>query len=103
MASLPTVERVVRISEEYRIIGRHHDNERSLEFTCNGVTFSQNELHVFAGLCAVDNPEHVEMMMRALQEHGQAGLSTPGLLPDRDFARNRALFTSDEASFRVNF
>jgi 3-deoxy-7-phosphoheptulonate synthase len=26
---------------------------------------------VFAGLCAVDTPEHVEQMMRALAEHGQ--------------------------------
>lgn len=71
MSTLPTVERVVRISEEYRIIGRHHDNERSLEFTYKGVTFNQHELHVFAGLCAVDTPEHVERMMQALQAHGQ--------------------------------
>ncbi|MDA0378710.1 MAG: 3-deoxy-7-phosphoheptulonate synthase, partial [Bacteroidetes bacterium] len=40
-------------------------------FTYNGVTFSQDTLNVFAGLCAVDVPEHVEIMMRALKEHGQ--------------------------------
>ncbi|MCK7497327.1 MAG: hypothetical protein MZW92_45875 [Comamonadaceae bacterium] len=33
--------------------------------------FGQDTLHVFAGLCAVDTPEHVELMMQALQRHGQ--------------------------------
>lgn len=68
---LPGVERVVRISEEYRIIGRHRDDQRSTGFEYNGVSFSQDNLNVFAGLCAVDTPQHVEQMMRALKEHGQ--------------------------------
>lgn len=71
MRSLPCVERVVRVSEEYRILGRHKDEHRSTSFEYNGVTFGQENLHVFAGLCAVDIPEHVELMMKALQEHGQ--------------------------------
>lgn len=71
MRNLPCVERVVRVSEEYRILGRHHDDMRSCSFTYNGVTFGQHNLHVFAGLCAVDVPEHVEIMMQALQQHGQ--------------------------------
>lgn len=71
MRSLPCVERVVRVSEEYRILGRHKDEQRSTSFEYNGVTFGQDNLHVFAGLCAVDTPEHVELMMKALQEHGQ--------------------------------
>ncbi|RMD70065.1 MAG: 3-deoxy-7-phosphoheptulonate synthase, partial [Gammaproteobacteria bacterium] len=69
--SLPGVDRVVRVSEEYRIIGRHRDSTRSSHFVYNGVHFSQDDLHVFAGLCAVDTPKHVEMMMKALQENGQ--------------------------------
>jgi len=69
--SLAGVERVVRISEEYRILGRHRDDRRPTSFEYNGVTFSQENLNVFAGLCAVDNPAHVEQMMRALQEHKQ--------------------------------
>jgi 3-deoxy-7-phosphoheptulonate synthase len=68
---LPGVERVVRISEEYRIVGRHHDDTRPTGFEYNGVRFSQDSLNVFAGLCAVDVPEHVERMMRALRDHGQ--------------------------------
>jgi len=69
--SLDCVERVVRISEEYRILGRHHDEKRTSGFTYNDVHFSQHSFHVLAGLCAVDTPEHVEMMMQALQKHGQ--------------------------------
>ncbi len=71
VASLPGVDRVVRISEDYRIIGRHKDGQRAIGFEYNGITFNQDSLHVFAGLCAVDTPEHVEMMMKALKEHGQ--------------------------------
>ncbi len=69
--SFPGVDHVVRVSEEYRILGRHHDDRRSTHFEYNGVTFSQDNLNIFAGLCAVDTPEHVEQMMKALQEHGQ--------------------------------
>lgn len=71
MESLPGVERVVRISEEYRVLGRHKDDHRPTHFEYNGVRFGQDNLNVFAGLCAVDTPEHVEMMMKTLQEHGQ--------------------------------
>ena len=71
MASLPCVERVVRVSEEYRILGRHHDDKRPTWFDYNGIRFGQDTLNVFAGLCAVDIPEHVELMMKALQDHGQ--------------------------------
>jgi 3-deoxy-7-phosphoheptulonate synthase len=69
--SLPAVERVVRISEEYRILGRHKDEGRAVGFDYNGLHFNQNNLHIFAGLCAVDNAQHVELMMKALQENGQ--------------------------------
>jgi len=71
MASLPCVDRVVRVSEEYRVLGRHQDDVRPTHFEYNGVRFGQDNLNVFAGLCAVDNPEHVEQMMKALKEHGQ--------------------------------
>ena len=69
--SLPGVERVVRVSEKYRVIGRHRGDHRATHFEYNGVRFGQDTFHVFAGLCAVDTPEHVEQMMRALQENGQ--------------------------------
>jgi len=71
MRALPCVERVVRVSEEYRILGRHKDEARPTHFDYNGVRFGQDTLNVFAGLCAVDTPEHVEQMMQALRDHGQ--------------------------------
>lgn len=69
--SLDRVERVVRISEEYRILGRHKDKNRTTGFNYNGVDFNQDNLHIFAGLCAVDTPDHVEIMMQGLQDQGQ--------------------------------
>ncbi|MFQ5568264.1 MAG: 3-deoxy-7-phosphoheptulonate synthase [Rhodothermales bacterium] len=71
MRSLPYVERVVRVSESYRILGRHKDDNRPNHFDYMGLRFGQDTLHVFAGLCAVDTPEHVEMMMKALRDNGQ--------------------------------
>jgi len=69
--ALPGVERVVRVSQEYRILGRHKDESRPSHFEYNGVRFGQDNLHVFAGLCAVDTPQHVEIMMQALRDQGQ--------------------------------
>ncbi len=67
----PGVDHVVRVSEEYRVLGRHKDDTRSTKFTYRGIEFSQDNLNVFAGLCAVDSPQSVETMMKALQENGQ--------------------------------
>jgi len=71
MKSLPCVERVIRVSEEFRVLGRHKDDNRPTHFDYQGLRFGQDTLHVFAGLCAVDTPEHVESMMRALRDNGQ--------------------------------
>lgn len=69
--SFPGVERVVRVSEPYRILGRHKNDHRATSFEYNGVRFGQDNLNIFAGLCAVDTPEHVELMLKALKENGQ--------------------------------
>jgi 3-deoxy-7-phosphoheptulonate synthase len=71
MRGLPGVEHVIRVSEVYRVLGRHKDDNRPNNFTYNDVNFSQDNLNIFAGLCAVDSPASVETMMRALQENGQ--------------------------------
>ncbi len=70
MRGLPGVERVVKVSESYRILGRHVEDDRENGFEYQGIRFSQDSLHVFAGLCAVDTPAHVEEMMLPLREHG---------------------------------
>jgi 3-deoxy-7-phosphoheptulonate synthase len=68
--ALPAVAKVVRVSNEFTVLGRK-PGQSGFEFTYNGVTFSQDELHVFAGLCAVDAPATTEKMMQALAQHGQ--------------------------------
>lgn len=79
------VERVVRVTDRYRTIGRHKAPLESMGFDYNGVRFSQDALHVFAGLCAVDTPEHVEGMFKALQSHhlvtARAGAYKPRTSP----------------------
>ncbi|HRQ04608.1 MAG TPA: 3-deoxy-7-phosphoheptulonate synthase [Nitrosomonas halophila] len=72
MLGLPCVDRVVRISEEYRVLGRHQNDDRPAFFDYNGVRFGQDTLNIFAGLCAVDTIENVEIMMKALHAHNLA-------------------------------
>ena len=71
MRALPCVEKVVRVSEEYRVLGRHNDDPRPSHFEYKGVRFGQDTLNVFAGLCAVGDQEHVETMLKALRDNGQ--------------------------------
>jgi 3-deoxy-7-phosphoheptulonate synthase len=71
MKSLPCVETVIRVSEEFRVLGRHKDDNRPTHFDYQGLRFGQDTLHIFAGLCAVDTREHVDIMMRALKDNGQ--------------------------------
>ena len=67
---LDCVERVVRVSEKYRIIGRHKGQVDAVGFQYQGLTFDQDTLHVLPGLCAVDTPQHAEQMFAALQKAG---------------------------------
>lgn len=71
MKAFRAVDHVVRISEQYKVLGRHKGDSRGTGFTYQGIEFSQDTLNVFAGLCAVDSPESVEAMMKVLQENGQ--------------------------------
>ena len=50
--NFPLVERVVRVSREYKVLGRHNEDVRASYFDYNGVRFGQDEFHLFAGLCA---------------------------------------------------
>jgi 3-deoxy-7-phosphoheptulonate synthase len=72
MQVLPCVAKVVRVSEPYRVLGRHEQgDDRASSFEYNGVHFGQDSLNVFAGLCAVDSRESAEAMMKALRDNGQ--------------------------------
>ena len=69
---LPGVRQVVRVSAKYRLIGRHGLNHEAVGFEHNGVRIDDGAVHLFAGLCAVDTPAHVDAMMAALARAGVA-------------------------------
>ncbi len=56
---------------ELRILGRHQADEHDTGFSYNGVVFSQDNLHTFAGLNAVDTRDYVEQTFACLRDHGQ--------------------------------
>ena len=68
--NLSGVERVVKVSRAYAVLGRHVGDSRSYGFRYNGVDFNQDSLNLFAGLCAVDTRQHVEHIMRSVAEVG---------------------------------
>jgi 3-deoxy-7-phosphoheptulonate synthase len=70
IAGEPAVERVVRVSDRYRLLGRHRGQVEPVGFEYNGLRFDQDNCHLFAGLCAVDNREHTEAMLAALRDQG---------------------------------
>jgi 3-deoxy-7-phosphoheptulonate synthase len=82
---LPGVEKVVRIKERFRSIGRHGGGAEAVGFEYNGVRFHEDSFHVFAGLCAVDQRDHVELTFQALQRQGvvttRAGAYKPRTSP----------------------
>jgi 3-deoxy-7-phosphoheptulonate synthase len=65
------VEKVVRITEKFRAIGRHDAKLPSVGFEYNGVSFSQDTFHVFAGVCAIDTRENIERTFATLLDHQQ--------------------------------
>ncbi len=67
---MPGVEKVVRVSSKYRQIGRHGGQLDQIGFEYQGLTFSQDTLHIFIGPCAVDTPEHLETILRNMQRLG---------------------------------
>ena len=79
------VEKVVRVTEKFRTIGRHDGGLDAVGFTYNGVHLSQDTFHVFPGLCAVDTPENLDATFAALARHGiqtaRAGVYKPRTSP----------------------
>jgi 3-deoxy-7-phosphoheptulonate synthase len=81
----PAVEKVIRIRERYRSIGRHQGQAEAIGFEYNGVHFGQDTFLLFPGLCAIDTAANTEAMFRALQAHGitttRAGAYKPRTSP----------------------
>ena len=69
-AEQPGVVRVVRVSEKYRLIGRHEGQVEAVGFEYRGIRFAQDTLNVFPGLCAVDNRENVDRTYAAIAAQG---------------------------------
>jgi len=83
--AIPGVHRVVRVSRRYRLIGRHHGEPERIGFEYNGLRFDDRTIHLMAGVCAVDTPEHLDEMMAALEREGiqttRAGAYKPRTSP----------------------
>ncbi len=81
----PAVEKVIRIRERYRAIGRHEGQAEAFGFEYNGIHFSQDSFHLFPGLCAVDTRENVRACFGALRQFGiettRAGAYKPRTSP----------------------
>ena len=79
------VEKVIRIRERYRAIGRHEGQAEAVGFEYQGLYFSQESFHIFPGLCAIDSRESTEVMFRALHAIGiqttRAGAYKPRTSP----------------------
>jgi 3-deoxy-7-phosphoheptulonate synthase len=52
-----------------KLTGKQTPDVHGFEFTYQGLRFSQNSFHIFAGLNAVDNRSNVGEMMRRLQDN----------------------------------
>lgn len=66
----PYVVRVVRVSEKYRLLGRHDGQVEAVGFEYRGVRFAQDTFNVFPGLCAVDEPGNVDKTFAAIAASG---------------------------------
>ena len=82
---MAAVEKVIRIRERYRTIGRHEGQSDSVGFEYNGIHFSQDSFHLFPGVCAVDTRQNLEDTFRALRAAGikttRAGAYKPRTSP----------------------
>lgn len=83
--SMAEVERVIRVRQKYRAIGRHGGQAEAVGFVYNGVEIGQDTFHAMPGLCAVDSRANVEAMFQLLSEHGvvttRAGAYKPRTSP----------------------
>lgn len=58
---------VIKLTNDFKFLGRKSSELCGFEY--NGVRFSQENLNLFAGLCAVSNRDEVERTMQVLQKN----------------------------------
>ncbi len=66
--SLPGVEKAIKVTTKYRLIGRHGILS-DFGFEYKGIQFNQETFHIIPGLCAVDTYENTEAIFKALKEN----------------------------------
>lgn len=54
---------------KYPLLARSPDDDSHYGFTFQGMQFTQDSFHIFAGLNAVDNPHNVELTFKTLAKH----------------------------------
>jgi 3-deoxy-7-phosphoheptulonate synthase len=67
---LEPVERVFKVSESYRQIGRHEGKAEPLGWEYKGVRLDQESFEVFLGQCSADTPEYLEQTFKAVRATG---------------------------------
>lgn len=58
------------LSSQYPLLAKKPDDHAEYGFFCQGLKFDQHNLHIFAGLNAVDNSNNVERTFKALRRYG---------------------------------
>jgi len=67
LIAFKTIDMICDPKAAFLILGRHQDSDPGFAFTYNGLNFSQDDYHLFMGLCAYDNAKNVEATFQALQ------------------------------------
>jgi 3-deoxy-7-phosphoheptulonate synthase len=60
----------MNLTSQYPLLAKKPDDNAEYSFWYQGLKFDQHNLHIFAGLNAVDNPQNVERTFKTLQSHG---------------------------------
>lgn len=64
------VERAFKVSESFRQIGRHEGNAEAMNWSYQGVDFSEGNFHIFLGQCSADTPEYMQQTFAAVRNAG---------------------------------
>jgi len=74
MESLPGVERVMRVSEPYKMANRKYHPEDTVISIAPGVTVGGKKLAIFAGPCSVENEIQITDIAKDVQKAGACAL-----------------------------
>jgi len=67
---IESVERVFKVSEKYRQIGRHEGRAEPIGWEYQGVRLDQESFEIFLGQCSADTPEYLDQTFAAVRKTG---------------------------------